>query len=240
MPHLGFLDNMARRLYVMLRRFSPRQSGIVMPLHFIFATFLLPLVVVNAAAQSGRTIVTEQNQGIEQPIYYVVYSVADLPVWRVDAEGNSHFDPSVVIAHIRSNVDPESWENGAVLKALEDNKGLLVGQTKENLRRISQLLRRLNAYTQRDVAETLAANLSRAKTSNQNVLLFIGDANARTTGQFFDLQFVESTSADFGSYIVQCASPSDARSLDDMGIHSTEPAPRLIIFTSDGDIHRPV
>ncbi len=73
------------------------------------------------------------------------YDVADLPVWRTKGNGQPTFDPSVLIAHIKHSVDPESWERrgGPAIRQYDDNLSIVISQTEANHRQVRVLLEEL-------------------------------------------------------------------------------------------------
>jgi hypothetical protein len=76
-------------------------------------------------------------------IYTVIYSLADLPVYRL-TEGAPEFDPSAVIALIESSIAPESWGPGpASLAEYAEQKSVVISQTKENHIQVIELLNSL-------------------------------------------------------------------------------------------------
>jgi hypothetical protein len=75
-----------------------------------------------------------------EPIYVVVYSASDLPVFR-PGNPSASFDPSLLIALVKEAVDPPSWKtgNGAVA-VFPDNLSLVITQTEANHAKIAKLL----------------------------------------------------------------------------------------------------
>src|SRR6476620_2415223 len=63
--------------------------------------------------------------------YVMAYNVADLPVWRTNGK-ETKFAPQVLIKYLQSTVDPQSWENGAAVKADEKRASLIIAQTQAN------------------------------------------------------------------------------------------------------------
>ncbi|MGD9854261.1 MAG: hypothetical protein AB7U20_04845 [Planctomycetaceae bacterium] len=92
-----------------------------------------------------------------------VYPVADLPVWSLGDE-KPRFDPSVLIAHIKSTVDPESWKDAAIVPwkdaAIVGHEKaelacLVVRQTRANHDKVADVIRSLRPKHPGEEAETL-------------------------------------------------------------------------------------
>jgi len=86
----------------------------------------------------------------------VVYPVPDLQVWTVRPDG-VEFDADLLITHIKSTVDPQSWRGGVcadpkraehadgAIRPFERNGSLVICQTEENHKQITHLLTKMRA-----------------------------------------------------------------------------------------------
>ena len=101
-------------------------------LRLTMLTIAVVLLLVSAAESATPS----------QPVYQVVYSLADLPVYGV---GNK-FDPSLLIAYLKATVDPEGWQNGiGQVAAFDANLSIVVAQTADNHKKINRSLELLRS-----------------------------------------------------------------------------------------------
>jgi hypothetical protein len=176
----------------------------------------------------------------QEAIILISYGIPDLPVWRVDSEGKPHFDASVVVAHIKLVTGPEIWEGGRFITAVNEGNGpaLIVGQTDAGHDLVSGAYRQIAAFADHDVAARLAKNLKWASDASQRVLVFTSAPDSRWTKQFFAAQDSEADDhAVFADFVVQCATPEQAKRLADKGIVSSpESGASLAILEADGTL----
>jgi len=120
------------------------------------------IVTVNSLENSDRQADVKQTayeQGlvdaVKAPEFFTkVYPVPDLQVWKVRPQG-VQFDADLLIAHLKSTVDPRSWR-GAVcadpqraahadgaIQPFERNGSLVICQTEENHEQIVKLLTKM-------------------------------------------------------------------------------------------------
>jgi hypothetical protein len=105
------------------------------------------------------------NAGDDAPsekLKVVVYPVSDLPVWKYasaikttsDADGivrttqdrpdgETKFDPSLLITVIKSSVDPQNWDKTGVIAPHEKTAALVIRATQANHEKIAELLEQL-------------------------------------------------------------------------------------------------
>lgn len=106
--------------------------------------FALPFVGAAILATSAFSQPREKPAGGEQDRsdakFTIVYSVADLAVWRQVKEGAPEFAPSLLIAYIQSTVSPESWTEDQEIRPFVANASLVISQTRANHERIAELL----------------------------------------------------------------------------------------------------
>lgn len=112
----------------------------------------------------------------------IVYPVSDLPVWKYASaiktttgaddivrwtqdrpDGETEFDPSLLISVIKSSVDPESWDESGSISPLEKSAALVVRATDPNHKQICDLLEEMRTADQRKHA--------RAKESAKKLML---------------------------------------------------------------------
>jgi hypothetical protein len=93
-----------------------------------------------AAAVTSVSVSRSAPTGKSDAVYPVVYSIADLPVYRLGPDAPA-FDPSVIIALIKESVAPASWTHGnASIGQFVGNASLVIWQTQENHERTADLL----------------------------------------------------------------------------------------------------
>ncbi len=99
-------------------------------------SFLAALIAVTVVSFISKGASSAQPA----PVYSVVYSLADLPVYRIGNE----FDPSLLIAHIKQSVAPESrrFGNGDA-SVFTNNLSIVVSQTKADHERLQDFLESL-------------------------------------------------------------------------------------------------
>jgi hypothetical protein len=139
----------------------------------------------------------------------VTYTVTDLPVWRLDDEGQPQFDATVVIAHLRNYVDAATH-----LSSSAEHKAIVVGGSDRTHDVIYRVLSPLQAFGG-DTANRLQQAIANARVSNQKVLLLATDPNSTAVKRFFDLKFSDDhrqLQESIRNYIVQCV-PSHQRDL---------------------------
>ncbi len=180
--------------------------------------------------------------GEEDVTVIISYPLDGLPVWSVDAAGEPQFDASLLIAHIKGEVEPEGWKVGEV-DVIENAEGnCLVAVAPRNLhKKISQFLARQHAFARHDVEAGLQENLATAADANQQVLLFAAEPNSKETGAFFAARFdeksPESLKAAFDNFVIQCMSPTQAKSLSCWGeLPPPAGSPRLAVLRADGSV----
>jgi hypothetical protein len=115
------------------------------------------------------------NAGDDSPpeeLVVVVYPVSDLPVWKYsepikwETDENSHsrptqdrpdgetkFDPSLLITFIKSSIDPESWKEGGLIAPHEKTAAIVIRATDSNHQLIGDLLEKMRAADQRKQAQ---------------------------------------------------------------------------------------
>lgn len=181
---------------------------------------LLVVIAVALLAGEGRAQSEPDNEQGERP-QLVFYQVSHGPVWRLDGQGNPHFDASVLIAHIKDHVAPGTWNDGAVIVPDPEKGALLVVQTRSNHDKIIMALRRLLAFAADDAADQLARNLADSRFSYQQVLLFVAEPSSGSSGQFLDARFDdddEDLQKALANYRIQCVHRDETDLLDDRGL----------------------
>lgn len=73
-------------------------------------------------------------------VYFKVYNIADLPVWRTNLK-QTDFAPEILIKYLQTSMDPKSWSSGGEIKADTQHASIIVGQTQVNHEAIAQALR---------------------------------------------------------------------------------------------------
>jgi hypothetical protein len=135
-------------------------SRICLALFVAVVTFLV--MPVDAAEQSDR----------KDQLLAVVYPVADLPVWRYESakpvpglvktpgrpDGQTVFDPSLLIAQIKTTVDPNSWGDRGTVSRHESTASLVVRQTLANHEKIATLLTSLRPHHPGEEVELLGTD----------------------------------------------------------------------------------
>jgi hypothetical protein len=175
-----------------------------------------------------------------KPRVTCIYRLADLPVWRVDEAGHAHFDASILISQLKSEVDPEKWVSGeAELAEMEDNKGLAVAATTDLHRKVKHFLGRKIAFANHDVQQRLKDNLEKALLANQRILVFAADPSSKATDEFFDAQGELSSpelEAVLRNYVIQCVTPSQAAELPYWKEPPASSSPRIAILRPDRSV----
>jgi hypothetical protein len=81
-----------------------------------------------------------------------VYAVADLPVFK-DSNDGPEFDATILLAHIQSTVEPESWMSSgkgeAEMQPFPKNHSIVVSQTQANHEKLVDLLESLRQAAKR-------------------------------------------------------------------------------------------
>ena len=112
---------------------------------FVSVAFATP----ETAHQDTPTSTKVQRGAYPPGSYTVSYNVADLAVWRPRGKLGLHYDPSVLVALIKSSIAPQSWGTIGDITASEVKGGIAVTQTGENHRQISELISSLRDETDR-------------------------------------------------------------------------------------------
>jgi hypothetical protein len=111
---------------------------------------------VEASATAGQSAYeTALLAAVVEPKFLtVVYPVPDLQVWTVRPDG-VEFDADLLIAHIKSTIDPQSWRDAVcadpkqaeradgAIQPFERNGSLVICQTEENHKQIANLLTKM-------------------------------------------------------------------------------------------------
>lgn len=125
------------------------------------------IVTVNSLEDADRQIDVKQTayeQGlvdaVKGPEFITrVYPVPDLQVWKVRPQG-VQFDADLLVAHVKATVDPQSWRGMAYadpaqaerasgeIRPFERSGSLVVCQTKENHKKIADLLQKMRVDDQ--------------------------------------------------------------------------------------------
>ena len=177
----------------------------------------------------------------EEPRYTVIYSLPDLAVWRVDDAGQPHFDASILISHLISEVEPDKWASGeAYVVEDEKNKGLVIAATDDVHQKVSLFLKRQVAFSHHDAERRLKDNLATAALSNQRILLFAGDPSSKATDDFFDAQIgaqgPEELAALLGDFAIQCMTLEQAKPFSFWEKAPLGKSPHMAIFRADGSV----
>ena len=177
----------------------------------------------------------------EEPRFAVVYSLPDLAVWRVDDAGQPHFDASILISHLTSEVEPDKWANGGAHVAEDQkNRGLVVAATDDVHQRVRLFLKRQVAFAHHDAERRLEENLATAALSNQRILLFAGDPNSKATDDFFDAQAgeqgPEELEALLGDFAIQCMTLKQAKPFSYWEKAPLGKSPHVAILRADGAV----
>lgn len=209
--------------------------------------FLLACLAILQLLSTDSSHAEEKQSDQSKPLLMVIFDVSDLPVYRVDRHGEPHFDPSVLISHIRANVAPESWQReGASIvaddKLSKDNEyfaGLIVAQTQDGIHQVSDFLGRLRAFINHDVAEKFKEHLDTADIVKQQVLVLIAGEYSRAADDFYSAWRSEQSSPElskaFSNYRVQCLTHEQARQLAEWKITLPEDSTSsLTIVRPDG------
>jgi hypothetical protein len=77
----------------------------------------------------------------DERVYPVIYNVSDLAVWQVDptTDEPTRFNPQILIAHIRTYVGSDHWNDGTIRPFLK-NASIVVFQTQDGHARVAKLL----------------------------------------------------------------------------------------------------
>ena len=203
-------------------------------------------VTVNMAVRCSVVMLLLLSHGAtradnEEKRVAVVYSIPDLPVWRVDDAGQPHFDASILISHLKSAVAPEKWTSGeAEVAADQKNRGLVVSATDDVHQKVRQFLKRKVSFARHDSERWLKDNRDTAALSNQRILLFAGDPNSKATDDFFDSQVGEQGPAELegilGNFVIQCMTPDQAKPISYWEKAPSAESPRLAILRADGSV----
>ncbi|MBN2217379.1 MAG: hypothetical protein JW719_08380, partial [Pirellulales bacterium] len=172
----------------------------------------------------------------------VSFDISGLPVWIIDEAGNTHFDASVVISRIKSQVEPNIWRSGkAKLIQSTKNKSLVVlapvSDAHELIDKVSALLGRMKAFAEHNVGVRLSDNLEIATIANQQVLIFCSDPDSTLADQFFAARSENSRLRQIlrNNYILQCVQPKKAKELAENGVVApSETGAAFTIVNIDG------
>ena len=110
----------------------------------------LAAILIAAAVVTDVSISKSAPNDKSDDIYPVIYSVADLPVYRL-VDDRPAFDPSALIALIERSVVPDSWDEASIseLKDHPIKRSLVICQTHENHEQLAELLASLRERSSR-------------------------------------------------------------------------------------------
>lgn len=107
------------------------------------------------AIGSSLTVLAAPKTAKKSEIFLWSYSVVDLPVYRTSAKGAADFDPDLLVKHLRATIDPQSWENGALIKVDDAHRSLVIGQNRANHQAIRASLSAIRGEHPGEVQEVL-------------------------------------------------------------------------------------
>jgi hypothetical protein len=73
-------------------------------------------------------------------VYPMSYRLTDLPVWSQDGKT---FDPTILMAYIKTSVDTNAWGNSSTMASFPKNSSLVIATTSANHDLIADALKRL-------------------------------------------------------------------------------------------------
>jgi thiol-disulfide isomerase/thioredoxin len=197
----------------------------------------------NIAVQCGvvATLLTHQSLALaqdENPVILIAYRVSDLAVWRVDNAGQPHFDASILISHLRAEVEPSKWSAGEA-NVVEDttHKSLEVAGTRDIHQKVREFLKRKGAFANPE--QRLKEKLATA-VSSQRLLIFAGDPYAKVTEDFFDAEVGDysptTLKSILGDFKIQCITPQQAKQLNICDELPSGDWPRLAVLKPNGSL----
>ena len=106
------------------------------------------LAIIIASIGATATVASTMSTGQrvvhgDLPYSVRVYDVADLAVWKRDAQGDLVFAPQVLASHIQATISPETWEED--IRPSAENASFIISQTDANHERVARLLHELRA-----------------------------------------------------------------------------------------------
>jgi hypothetical protein len=108
---------------------------------FGLITLIVAVAAVSKAAEDKKDV-----------LYRVVYVVNDLPVFK-DSKNGKEFDATLLMAHIQSTVEPDSWMSSGKGKAemgpFPKNSSIVESQTRANHEKLVDLLESLRTPPKR-------------------------------------------------------------------------------------------
>lgn len=145
-------------------------------------------VFVGLLVWSHPALSEQKDDSARQPVL-VIYPVADLPVWRLDSEGESRFDATLLIALLKAHVPEEAWNESSTIVPLVDKSAILINQTREVHEEIRRALERFTSFAAEDAPVRTEHKLTDAQFADQQVLVFVADPNSDSTKQFFQAKW---------------------------------------------------
>ena len=142
------------------------------------------LMTLHCLAMANQS--TGQTKQVD-PMILTVYSVGDLPVYRVVETGEPVFDASLLISHLKKTVDHDSWNEGATIVPIANSKALIISQTRLNHRTIASILYRMHLFATPVDADILEAAMKSAKTTNRRVLVSVADPTSKGCERFLEV-----------------------------------------------------
>lgn len=106
----------------------------------------IALVVVLAFTGGVPTSVAV-GESREAKVYPRTYRIMDLPVYSL---GGERFEPSFLMAYLKANVDPASWDGRSMMAPYPQNRALVISTTNENHEAIKKILDRFRGETAKD------------------------------------------------------------------------------------------
>lgn len=190
---------------------------------------------VTTPTETAKESIEERDDRVH-PLTVTTFSVANLPVWQLNQAKAPRFDASVVVSHIKSKVEPEIWSSGkARIVQSAKNESLVLAAPAPDANRligkVTDLLRRMNAFAEHDASGRLAMNLERAGINAQQIVVFCSDPDSTLSDQFFAAQNEDLRLQRIlrRNYIIQCVPPQKAKELTEYGI--VEPSEHGAGFT---------
>lgn len=145
----------------------------------IFCLFL-PFIAACAIVRADDGLEVELSQTTE------VHEVGSLPVWTKTVDGETWFEPTLLIAYLKNELGRELWNQGRVIP---NSGGLVVIHSRTGQNGIRKALAKLQAFSTTSVSDAVEEQLSRAEVGNQNVIVFVSDLDSEATDSLFDLRY---------------------------------------------------
>ena len=170
------------------------------------------------------------------PSHLTIYSVDDLPVYRLGPGGQPVFDPSPLVMYLKQKIGGKSWRTGGHrIVVNQAAKALLVHQSGSNHEEIASILQRIRLFSRSINAADMEETILEAHDTHRRVLLLVSRPETAITVDLLAVLEDPGFGKVADHYMLRCVSADRVDRLGDaIDQPETRVGPGLYVIGGDG------